>query len=74
MIYDIHDPTFSKANNLFVLSFKNGNKNDRTPFSKCYTPKVQIKDFNVLLGEKSFFDVSIKNKEETFKKNIELNK
>ena len=35
------DPTFSKVNRLFVLSFEN--KNDRTSFSKHYTPKVEIR-------------------------------
>ena len=35
------DPTFTKVNRLFVLSF--GNENDRTFFSKYYVPNVQIK-------------------------------
>ena len=50
------DPTCNKINRLFVLSFEN---EDRTSFSKCYTPKVEIKDFNALLDGKSFFDVSV---------------
>ena len=41
------DPTFMKVNNLFILSFKN--EDDRTSISKYYTPKVEIKDFNVLI-------------------------
>ena len=40
------DPTFTKVNRLFILSFEN-NENDRTSFSKYYKPNVQIKDFNV---------------------------
>ena len=32
------DPTFSKVNRLFVLSFEN--VNDRTSFSKSFTQKV----------------------------------
>ena len=55
------DPTFTKANRLFVLSFEN--EEDRTFFSKYYVPKVEIKDFSVLIDGNSFFDVSIKNKE-----------
>ena len=55
------DPTFSKVNRIFVLSFKNDQ--DRTSFTKFYTPKVEIKDGNVLIDGKSFFDVPIKNKE-----------
>ena len=46
------DPTFAKVNGLFVLSFEN--EEDRTSFSKYYTPKVQIKDFNVLINGKFF--------------------
>ena len=52
------DPTFTKVNRLFVLSF--ANKDDRTSFSKYYTPRVEIKDFNVLIDGKSFFDIPIK--------------
>ena len=56
------DPTFSKANKLFVLSFEN--EDDRTSFSKYYTPSVKIKDFSILIDGKSFFDVPIKTKKE----------
>ena len=60
------DPTFAKVNRLFVLSFEN--KNDRTCFSKYYISNVQIKDFNnELINGKSFFDIPIKNGEETNK-------
>ena len=64
------DPTFTKVNRLFVLSFEN--ENDRTSFSKYYVPNVQIKDFNVLIDGKSFFDMPIKNGEETYKQIIEM--
>ena len=66
------DSTFTEENRLFVLSFEN--ENDRTSFSKHYTPKVEIKDFNVLVNGKSFFDVPVKNKEEAYKKIIEISK
>ena len=47
------DPTFTKVNRLFVLSFEN--EEDSICFSKYYVPKVEIKDFNVLIdGKKSF--------------------
>ena len=46
------DPTYSKVNKLFVLSFKNGD--DRTSFSKYYTSCVKIKNFNVLVDGKGF--------------------
>ena len=66
------DLTFNKVNRLFVLSFEN--EDDRTSYSKYYTPKVEIKDFNVLVDDKSFFDVPMKNKEETYETNIEMSK
>ena len=66
------DSTFTEENRLFVLSFEN--ENDRTSFSKYYTPKVEIKDFNVLVNGKCFFDVPVKNKEEAYKKIIEISK
>ena len=71
LIYLI-DPTFSKVSRLFVFSFEN--EEYRTSFSKYYTPSVEIKDFNVLIDGKSFFDVPIKNKEETYAAIIEMNK
>ena len=40
------DPTFNEVNRLFVLSFEN--EEDRTSFSKYYTPKVETKDFSLL--------------------------
>ena len=64
------DPTFTKVNRLFVLSFEN--EDDRRSFSKYYVPNVQIKDFNVLIDWKSFSDVLIKNEEETYEQIIEM--
>ena len=64
------DSTFDKVNRLFVFSFEN--ENDRFSFSKYYTTKVEVKDSNVLIDGKSFFDVPVKNKEETYIKNIEM--
>ena len=54
------NPTFTKVNRLLVLSFEN--ENDRTSFSKYYVPNVQIKDFNVLIDGKGFFEIPIKIK------------
>ena len=47
------DPTFIKVNRLFVFSLEN--KDDIASFSKYYTPKVEIKDFNVLNWWKKVF-------------------
>ena len=52
------DPRSNKVDRLFVLSFEN----DRFSFSEFYTPKFEIEDFNVLIDEKSFSDVPVKNK------------
>ena len=41
-------------------------------FSRYYVPNVRIKDFNVLIDRKSFFDLPIKNKEEAYEKIIEM--
>ena len=66
------DPTFTKVNRFFVLSFDN--EEDRTSFSKSYTSKFKIKDFNVLIDGKSFLDVPVKNKEEAYKFFFEISK
>ena len=68
--YLMTDPTFTKVNRLFVLSFEN--ENDRTSFSRYYVLNAQINDFNVLINGKSFFDMPIKNDEETCKQIIEM--
>ena len=59
-------------NRLFVLVFEN--KNDRTSFSNYYVPKVEIKDFNVLIDGKPFFEIPVKNKEEVYEQIIEMSK
>ena len=64
------DPTFTKVNRLFALSFKN--EDDRTSFSKYCVPKVEIKDFNVLIDGKPFFEIPVKSKEEAYEAIIEI--
>ena len=59
-------------NRLFVLSFKN--EGERTFFSKYHVPKVEIKDFNVLIDGKPFFEIPVKNKEEAYEQVIEMSK
>ena len=67
------NPTFTNINKLFVLSFTgNENGNHRDSFSNYYVPNVQIKDFNVLIDGKSFFDLPVKNEEEAYEKNIDI--
>ena len=50
----------------------NKKKDCRDSFSHYYVPKVQIKDFHVLIDGKSFFDLPVKNEEEAYEKIIEI--
>ena len=69
------DPTFSKVNSLLVMSFaRNAEWNHRDSFSHYCVPNIEIKDFNVFIDGKSFFDLQIKNEEEVYEKTIEMNK
>ena len=64
------DPTFINVNKLFVLSFTRDNKGDnRDAFSDYYVPNVEIKDFNVLIDGKSFFDLPVKKWRRSLRKN-----
>ena len=56
------DPTF--------VAFEN--EEDRSSFSKYYTPTVEIKDYNVLIDQKPFFEIPVKNKEETYEQITKL--
>ena len=49
--------SFQGVNRLFVLSFEN--ENDRTSHSTYYLPKVEIKDCNVMIDGRNFFDQPI---------------
>ena len=55
------DLTLTNVNRLFVLSFTRNNVgNNRDSFSDYYVPNVEIKDFNILIDGKSFFDLPLK--------------
>ena len=67
-------PTFTNVNRLFVLSYErieedNIEKDYRDFFSNYYVPKVQIKDFNVLINGEKISNLPIKNEEEAYEKN-----
>ena len=72
------DLAFANVNRSFVLSFQriagenNTTKDYRDSFSHYYVPNVRIKDFNVLIDGKSFFDLPVKNEEEAYEKIIEM--
>ena len=66
------DQTIGNINRLFLLLFKNANNDPtRYSFDKYYMPLVEIKDFNALIDNKSFFDQPVKNKQ-AYEKPIEL--
>ena len=69
------DPKFTNVNRLFLLSFeRTDDRKDsyRDSFLHYYVPKVQIKDFNVLIDGRSFFDLPVKNEEEAYEKIIDM--
>ena len=49
-----------------VLSFEN--EDDRTSYYKYYVSSVEIKDYNVLVDGNAFFELPVKNIEETYEK------
>ena len=51
----------------------NTTKDYRDSFSHYYVPNARIKDFNVLIDGKSFFDLPVKNEEEAYEKIIDNN-
>ena len=51
------NPTFENINNLFFLLFKNCDNDPKIySFDKYYITLAEIKDFDVLLDNKPFFD------------------
>ena len=57
------DPSFRNINRTFVVSFKNGNSDTmRDSFKKYYMPLVEIKDFNALIDNKTFFYQPVNDK------------
>ena len=71
------DSTFTNVNRLFILTFQriageNNTTKDTDFFSDYYLHNVEIKDFNVLINEKSFFDLPVETEEESYEKIIEM--
>ena len=48
------------------------NEEDTNSSSKYYTPTIEIKDCNVILDREPFYEIPIKNKDETYKAITEL--
>ena len=52
------DPSFQGVNRLFVLSFEN--EDNRKVHIEYYLPKVEIKDYYVMIDGKNFFGQPVK--------------
>ena len=58
------EPNFQGVNRLFALAFENDAQ--RIINKRCYIPNVQIKDYNVMIDRKYFFDQPVNNNKVTF--------
>ena len=56
---------FHRVNRIFVLFFEN--EDDRTSHSTYYLPKVEIKDYNLMIDGKNVFDQEINSDLKTWK-------
>ena len=59
------EPGFQGVNRLFVLAFEDDVQ--RTSNIKLCIPNVEIKDYNIMIDGKNFFDQPIKNNKVTWK-------
>ena len=58
---------------IICLSFSRSDTRDyRNSFSHYYVLDAKINDFNVLIDGKRFFDLPVKNEEESYEKIIEI--
>ena len=58
------EPSFQDVNRLFVLAFENDDQ--RTSNKRYYIPNVEIKDYNVMIDGKNFFDQPINSMTKTY--------
>ena len=58
------EPSFQGVNRLFVLAFENDAQ--RTSNKRYYIPNVEIKDYNVMIDGKNFFDQPVRNDKVTY--------
>ena len=55
----LFDPSFQGVNRLFVLSFENND--DRKVHAWYFLPKVEIKDYNVMINGQNLFGQPVRN-------------
>ena len=58
------NPSFQGVNRLFVLSFEN--EDQRKSHSSYYLPKVEIKNYNVMIDGRNLFDQPINSMTKTY--------
>ena len=58
------EPSFQGINTLFVLAFENDDQ--RISNKRYYIPNVEIKDYNVMIDRKNFFDQPVRNDKVTY--------
>ena len=58
-------PSFQGVNRLFVLPFED--EDGRTSHSTYYLPKAEIKDYNIMIDGRNFFDQPINSMTKTYK-------
>ena len=58
------EPSFQGINRLFILAFENDDQ--RTSNKRYYIPNVEIKDYNVMIDGKNFFDQPVRNDKVTY--------
>ena len=58
------EPSFQRTNRLFVLACENDAQ--RTSNRRYYIPNVEIKDYNVMIDGRNFFDQPVKNEKVTY--------
>ena len=59
------EPSFQGVNRLFVLAFENDAQ--RISNKRYFVPSVEIKNYNVMIDGKNFFDQPVKNNKVTYK-------
>ena len=64
------EPSFQGVNRLFVLAFENDEQ--RASNKRYYIPNVEIKDYNVMIDGKNFFDQPVKNDKTTYENIIKI--
>ena len=63
-LYYLIESSFQGINRLLVLAFENDAQ--RTSNKRYYIPNVEIKDYNVMIDGKNFFDQPVKNDKVTY--------